>query len=186
MKPRTIFRLVLVVILVALFVRNYMLTRRVDRAHTRTSQSDTRTFDSGSRDLSHDDLLGGHTLKRHVAKSDDELRARLDQERISAASSYTDRATAERTVAAALKQNEDKVRSWVNQRGSHPNLVLDYDSPEPIGRTLSRSAKTPASCSHAVVVLKHIEAAASALPLADSFFVLTSYPQCGTGEPSLE
>lgn len=186
MKPRTIFRLVLVVILLALFVRNYMLTRQVDRARTSTSQSDARTFDRPSRDLSRDDLLGGHTLKRHVGKTDDELRARLNQERISAASTYTDRATAERTVATALKQNEDKVRSWVNQRGSHPNLVLDYDSPEPIGRTLNRGAAATTSCSHAVVVLKHIEAAAAALPLSDSFFVLTSYPQCSEGDRSLE
>lgn len=182
MKPRTIFRLVLVVILVALFVRNYMLTRQADRARARTTQSEARIFDRSTRDLSHDDLLGGHTLKRHVGKTDDELRSRLDQERISAASTYIDRAIAERTVAAALKQNEDKVRSWVSQRGSHPNLVLDYDSPDPIGRTLSRGASGAATCSHAVVVLKYIEAAGAALPLDSSFFILTSYPQCGAGE----
>jgi hypothetical protein len=186
MKPRTIFRLVLVVILVALFVRNYMLTRQVDRSRTRPTQSEARTFDRSTRDLSRDDLLGGHTLKRHVAKTDDDLRARLSQEHISAASTYTDRAIAERTVTSALKQNEDKLRNWVNQRGGHQNLVLDYDSPAPIGRTLSRGASSATSCSHAVVVLKHIEAAASALPLDDSFFVLTSYPQCGAGEQSLE
>jgi hypothetical protein len=179
MKPRTIFRLVLVVILIALFVRNYMLTRQVDRSRARATQSDARTFERPSRDLSRDDLLGGHTLKRHVGKTDADLRSRLDQERIAATSTYTDRATAERAVAAALKQNEDKVRGWVNQRGSHPNLVLDYDAPEPIGRTLSRGPSAPSSCSHAVVVLKYIQAADSALPLDSSFFVLTSYPQCG-------
>jgi hypothetical protein len=180
MKPRTIFRLVLVVILIGLFIRNYNLSRQVDRSRTRTTQSESSTFDRATRDLSQDDLLGGHTLKRHVAKTDDELRARLSEERISAASTYADRATAERTVAAALKQNEDKVRSWVSQRGSHPNLVLDYDSPDPIGRTLSRGANGSATCSHAVVILKYIEAAGAALPLDSSFFVLTSYPQCGT------
>jgi hypothetical protein len=179
MKPRTIFRIILVVILVALFVRNYLMYRQADRSRTRATHSEARTFERKARDLSRDDLLGGHTLKRHVAKTDDELRARLHEEHISAASTYTDRTTAERTVAAALKQNEDKVSGWVNQRGSHPNLVLDYDAPAPIGRTLSRGANGSASCSHAVVVLKHIEAAASALPLDDSFFVLTSYPQCG-------
>lgn len=179
MKPRTIFRIVLVVILLGLFVRNYMLTRQVDHARARTTQSESRTFNSGSRDLSRDELLGGHVLKRHVGKTDDELRTRLEQERISAASTYTDRATAERAVAAALKQNEEKVRNWVNQRGSHPNLVLDYDSPDPIGRTLNRRASATTPCSHAVVVLKYIQAANSALPVNDSFFVLTSYPQCG-------
>jgi hypothetical protein len=182
MKPRTIFRLVLIVIVIALFVRNYMLTRRVDSARTRTTQSESRTFDRSTRDLSQDDLLGGHTLKRHVGKTDDELRARLNEERVSAASTYTDRATAERTVAAALTANEEKVREWVNQRGSHPNLVLDYEAPQPIGRTLSRGASGATSCSHAVVVLKYIEAAGAALPLDSSFFVLTSYPQCGQAE----
>src|SRR5689334_2318109 len=49
-----------------------------------------------NHDLSADEAMGGHTLQRHVGRTDAELRARLDREpQISSASTYTDRATAE-------------------------------------------------------------------------------------------
>src|SRR5262245_62492121 len=58
---------------------------------------------SFDRDLSVDEAMGGHTLARHVGKSDDELATRLRNEpQISSASTYTDRVTAERVVGAAL------------------------------------------------------------------------------------
>jgi len=56
-------------------------------------------------DLERDEKRGGHTLARHVGRSDADLGERLRRERqISAASTYTDRATAERVVALALAQ----------------------------------------------------------------------------------
>ncbi len=51
-----------------------------------------------SRDLSIDDARGGHTLKRHVGRTDAQLAERLAREHVSAASTYPDRATAERVV----------------------------------------------------------------------------------------
>src|SRR4051794_5666599 len=57
------------------------------------------------RDLSIDESRGGHTLARHVGRTDAELRQRLiDEPNISAASTYTSRATAELTVARALAE----------------------------------------------------------------------------------
>ena len=52
--------------------------------------------DIARRNLSDDEARGGHTLARHVGKSDGELRARLERERIAAASTYTDLGTARR------------------------------------------------------------------------------------------
>ena len=47
------------------------------------------------RDLDSDEQRGGHTLRRHVGRSDSELHDRLQREsRIHAASTYTDRETA--------------------------------------------------------------------------------------------
>jgi Bacterial CdiA-CT RNAse A domain len=55
------------------------------------------------RDLSVDESMGGHTLARHVGKIDAELLQRLRREpQISAASTYTDRTSAESVVGAAL------------------------------------------------------------------------------------
>lgn len=122
------------------------------------------------RDLSRDEAEGGHTLSRHVGRTDEELRQRLQHEHISAASTYTDRAAAEQAVGAALAANAQRINDWAASSGGHPNLVLDFDSPQAIGRSLRRGQSQSTPCSHALVVLKW-------KPPTD-YFVLTSYPDC--------
>ncbi len=117
-----------------------------------------------------DDARGGHTLARHVGRSDEELRQRLQREHISAASTYTDQARAEAAVGAALEQNRERINRWMARESGHPNLVLDYDSDEPLGRTLHRGESQAEPCSHATVVLKWDE--------PGEYHVLTSYPEC--------
>ena len=117
--------------------------------------------------------MGGHTLARHVGKTDAELADRLGRERqISAASTYSDRATAERTVSAALESAGGKLSSWRRRVGRRPNLALHYvDRSGTIGRSLFRGARASVPCDRAVVVLKWDDR-------ADRSFVLTSYPDC--------
>jgi hypothetical protein len=125
------------------------------------------------RDLSQDEAAGGHTLRKHVGRSDDELRGRLHHERnIAAASTWADRETAENAVGAAIEQNREKIERWLSRSGGHPNLVIDYDGDpsHPIGRSLRRDADQPAPCSHATVVLKWSG--------PSDYYVLTSYPEC--------
>jgi hypothetical protein len=122
------------------------------------------------RDLTQDEAAGGHVLRKHVGRTDDELRERLQRERnISGASTYTDRATAEHAVGEALALSQGRIQRWLNRSGGHPNLVLDYDSRQAIGRTLNRGDDQSRPCSHAIVVLKYA---------APSYYVLTSYPEC--------
>ncbi len=124
----------------------------------------------GSRDLSRDEAAGGHILRKHVGQSDDELRQRMQREsRITGASTYTDRPTAERAVGAAIAHAHDKIDRWLSG-GSHQNLVLDYDSPTPVGRTINRGESEAHPCGHAVVVLKYSG--------VNNYYVLTSYPEC--------
>jgi hypothetical protein len=134
---------------------------------------DQRSASAPLRDLSGDESQGGHTLRKHVGRTDDELRQRLGRERnISAASTWTDRETAERAVGIALEQHRDKIDRWLNHQGGHPNLVVDYDgdSSHPVGRSLRRDADQPEPCSHATVVLKWTG--------GNNYYVLTSYPEC--------
>jgi hypothetical protein len=122
-------------------------------------------------DLGRDEARGGHTLARHVGKTDADLRERLRREQISAASTYTDRATAERVVARALTRQRAKVDQWLARQGSRPNLALDYrgDPREPIGRSITRRNPQPVPCTNAVVVLRSSG--------GRGFIVLTSYPE---------
>ena len=125
---------------------------------------------SNRHDLSRDEGRGGHTLQRHVGKTDAELRERLQSEDVSAASTYTDRAMAEMAVAAAIRENTDKINRWLQRPGGHSNLVLDYDSNSPIGRSMRRGETQSFPCSHAVAILKYGG--------ANDYYVLTSYPDC--------
>ena len=134
------------------------------------SQTESRVWQGSPRDLSRDEAAGGHVLRKHVGRTDDELRDRLEREpHIAAASTYTDRATAEHAIGAAIAESQNRVQSWLNRSGARPNLVLDYDASQPIGRTINRGEKQPRPCSKAVVVLKYAVA---------GYYVLTSYPEC--------
>jgi hypothetical protein len=127
------------------------------------------------RDLSHDEAAGGHILRKHVGQTDEQLRERLQQERhITGASTYTDRATAEHAVGAAIAQSQGRIQRWLDGSGGHPNLVLDYHSQDPIGRTINRGENQSRPCTHALVVLKYDLKYAG----PNSYYVLTSYPEC--------
>jgi hypothetical protein len=123
------------------------------------------------RDLSQDESAGGHILRKHVGQTDEQLRQRLGREhRITGASTYTDRSTAEHAVGAAIAQSRDRISNWLNRPGGHPNLVLDYDNEAPVGRTINRGESQSRPCAHALVVLRYVE--------PNNYYVLTSYPEC--------
>ena len=132
--------------------------------------SESRAASTDRYDLRRDEQRGGHTLEKHVGRTDDELRERLDRERdISAASTWTDRAAAEETVAAALRADQSKIDRWNDRGYPRANLALHFDAGRSIGRTMRHGASTSEPCSSAVVVLR-----------ADrngGFFVLTTYPE---------
>jgi hypothetical protein len=138
-----------------------------------SDQAPSAPFSAGAhRDLSQDEAAGGHTLRKHVGRTDAELRERLEREHdISAASTWNDRASAEAAVGAAIAEQNGKISRWL-ARDSHPNLVLDYDgdASHPFGRTLRRGEDRVQPCSHAVIVLKWDGPSA--------YHVLTAYPEC--------
>ena len=134
-------------------------------------QAESRAAHGPVRDLSRDEAAGGHILRKHVGQTEEQLRERLERDRgISGASTYTDRATAEQAVGAAIAQSRERIQRWLNRAGGHPNLVLDYDSETPIGRTINRGERQSRPCTHALVVLKYAG--------PDDYYVLTSYPEC--------
>ena len=141
-------------------------------ATTRQAPTTPPTLSAARHDLSVDEALGGHTLERHVGRTDDQLRDRLRREpNISAASTYTDRETAEQVIGRAFEESAGVVDRWESRVGRRPNLVLDRTEPRAIGRSLRRSARTASACDHALVVMRWDERRSRA-------YVLTSYPEC--------
>jgi hypothetical protein len=124
-----------------------------------------------SRDLSIDEAIGGHTLARHIGKSDTDLLARLRREPdISSASTYTDRETAESMVGEALTTGGRAFDAWQARDGRRPNFTLRYSAHRVIGRSVRRGRTASVPCEHALVVLRWDER-------RDRFYVLTSYPE---------
>ena len=137
-----------------------------------TSEADHVTgedFPGASHDLAPDELAGGHTLSKHVGRTDNELRERLAHEDISASSTYTDRAAAQFAVGNALVQNSNRIEQWMARSG-HPNLVLDYHGNQTVGRTLHRGETSSRPCADAKVVLRWLS--------SSEYYVVTSYPEC--------
>jgi hypothetical protein len=121
-------------------------------------------------DLRKDEERGGHTLERHVARTDEELRERLRNERnISAASTWTDRETAEETVAEALRAERGRINSWMRRGSPRANLALHYETERDIGRSLRQGETEAVRCREAVIVLR--------ADGPDTFYVLTAYPE---------
>jgi Bacterial CdiA-CT RNAse A domain len=121
-------------------------------------------------DLARDEERGGHTLDRHVGRTDDELRERLERERhISAASTWTDRDTAESVVAEALAAESGRIKNWTRRSYPRANLALHYDGGRAIGRSLRRDQDRAVGCTSAVIVLR--------ADGPNSFYVLTAYPE---------
>jgi hypothetical protein len=121
-------------------------------------------------DLERDEQRGGHTLDRHVGRTDAELQERLQRERnISAASTWPDRATAEEVVTEALRAERRRIESWMRRGERRPNLALHHDAGRVIGRSLRPGESQAVPCTSAVIVLKASGPA--------SFYVLTTYPE---------
>ncbi|MBA2356506.1 MAG: hypothetical protein H0V80_17790 [Acidobacteria bacterium] len=125
---------------------------------------------SAAVDLRRDERQGGHTIARHVGRTDAQLRARLNRESIAAASTYPDLATAERVVAVVLAENERAVLRWVSRRGARANLAIHRRarSALPTGRILQRGRESADEAFGAVVVLRWRQ---------EGHYVLTSYPE---------
>jgi hypothetical protein len=126
--------------------------------------------DTDRYDLERDESRGGHTLSKHVGRTNDELRERLRRERnISAASTWSDLATAEVVVGEALRTERDRVENWKRRGYPRANLALHYDAGRPVGRSLRRYENQIVDASQAVIVLR--------ADGPDSFYVLTTYPE---------
>jgi hypothetical protein len=122
-----------------------------------------------SRDLQADEARGGHTIARHIGKSDDELRARLKAEPdISAASTWSDYPVAARSIQRVLDAKRSDVEKWEKRSGSRPNLVLRMDLGEVVGRSIEQGESRAVEVQDAVVVLRWD---------GSGWYVLTSYPE---------
>lgn len=145
--------------------------RGIKKQPDHPSESTSSQRVDSAHDLSADEAMGGHTLERHIGKTDQELVQRLQREPdISSASTYTDRDTAERVIGAALMSDGSAFAKWRARQGRRPNFVLHYNAHETIGRSVRRGDTRSQPCERALVVLRWNDR-------RQQFYVLTSYPE---------
>lgn len=115
------------------------------------------------------EACGGHTIERHIAKSDQYLRDRLRRYNISAASSFYELNQAGQVIVNAINRNSSRVNSWLNGSGGS-RLVLNYTHHRNIGKVLRRNASYPVQSNRFLVVLERRNCSNY------RFRVLTAYP----------
>lgn len=91
--------------------------------------------------LQQQENAGGHTIARHVGRTDQQLVERLiNSPRISAASTYPDLATATTNIQAALTANATNLNSWASEVAVGEKRAVNYQAGAVIGRVASRPA----------------------------------------------
>ncbi|MFN5308692.1 MAG: RNase A-like domain-containing protein [Candidatus Kapaibacterium sp.] len=112
---------------------------------------------------------GGHTRRKHVGKTDEELVQRLsDEPWIPGSSSYPNITTAEAVTSAAILGQMSKIDEWLKSNNDK-NLTLEYYGSVVTGRGIKRGEEIVSDRKDALVILKKHP--------TGGYIVLTSYPR---------
>ncbi|GAA3762995.1 RNase A-like domain-containing protein [Salinactinospora qingdaonensis] len=116
--------------------------------------------------------LGGHTIERHVGKTDEWLqrRAKNDAGARGRASSFTDRGTAARAIGKVLGDNEAAVQKWLADGSNQDSLPLKR---QPAGGKVGRYVRADGGkydARHVTVILRKDPNA------PDGYRIHTAYP----------
>ena len=113
---------------------------------------------------------GGHLLSRHVGKTAEELRQRLQSDsKISAASSFTDREVAAKSISSALAANKKRINAWL--KGGEDRMVFSHRNDLPVGISMSRGSTKPRAAYRIRLVLVRDK------KFEEGWKILTGYPE---------
>lgn len=112
----------------------------------------------------------GHTLERHVGKTEDQLKERLRTDNVSAASTYYDKETATKAVKDTIKQHEKEIEKWLKESKEN-RLVLNTKHDFAVGKTvLKKNMQVKDGLRNTVTVLQKDKGSQL------GFKIVTSYP----------
>jgi toxin YxiD len=94
----------------------------------------------GEYALAAEEFQGGHTVERHVGKSDEELRERLDHPPYPEyGSSFTDLSVAAGAVRDIVADGRAEIRNWLETAPPDEPLLLHGSFPFVTGRSVGES-----------------------------------------------
>ncbi len=116
--------------------------------------------------------LGGHTITRHVGKTEAELRARLVAQRnIPAATSFSTIAVAEKVISDGLRMNAPAIRAWAQRAATQSRpQAFEFQSGANIGYGVIRASNRLVQLSKVRLVLKY--EVYNNMP----YYILTAFP----------
>jgi hypothetical protein len=120
---------------------------------------------------------GGHTIARHVGKTEAQLRERLVSYKQAlktppeALSSFKDLATAERAITRVLRINGSRIKVWAKGPARSPRLELDGDAGEFAGHGIMSATGKLEKMRNVRVVL--IYKTFNGMP----YYILTAFPK---------
>jgi hypothetical protein len=115
--------------------------------------------------------IGGHTLAKHVGRTEAELHARLASEtRIPVASSFTSLDVAERVLYSALRSNRAAIAAWARNAAPNARYVVNFEAGKEIGYGVVRSTGRLEKLTKVRLVLK------LQYYNGKPYFILTSFP----------
>lgn len=116
------------------------------------------------------EAAGGHAIARHVGRTEQQLRARFeDNPRMKISSTFVDRVSAERFVSAAINAEQERVREFV--ASGRPSLTIDYVAKDTTGISVQRGIPGIVHVNGVRIVL------IKAPSMPDGYLILTAYPQ---------
>ncbi|HEX8107442.1 MAG TPA: RNase A-like domain-containing protein [Kofleriaceae bacterium] len=137
--------------------------------------------------LESQEAAGGHTIARHVGKDAAFIKRRVIDQQLDAASTFRDKATAQKVCMAALDAHRAEINAIAFARQSGPaNVAFTYDAYRDIGSYLAESNvqdtkkrmkknKALKTSAHLVTAVVHFNWSVGGRP-PHSFFLLTCYP----------
>lgn len=112
----------------------------------------------------------GHTIERHVGKTEEQLRERLRTDKVSAASTYDNKEVATKAVKDSLQQHEAEIQKWLTDSKEN-RLVLNTKHNFAVGKTvLKREMRLYDNLHDTVTVLARDQESSL------GFKIITSYP----------
>ena len=116
--------------------------------------------------------IGGHTLKKHVAKTDEELLARLAQTPgLKTVTSFESVQQAEKFISRALRSHRLKIIRWANIGTGKKDLVIIWDAGTKVGYGFRQGSKIKSPVNHVKIVLKLQEYRGK------PYYIVTAYPE---------
>ena len=126
----------------------------------------------GAISLVAEEAAGGHTIARHVGRTEAQLRARLaTQRRIPAATTFRSLKDAELYVAEALRANKSVIKEWAKNANIGQTKGFTYNAGRNIGEGVVRSTGQFQQMTNMVVVVRKV------VEQNRVYFILTAYPK---------